>query len=42
MPKAQGPGGQEFGSAKWTVNGKIVITAEAHQEPQRTSVSTAA
>ena len=44
MPRAQGPGGQEFGSAKWTVNGKIVITAEAHQTEagQRASVSTAA
>ena len=31
MPQAQGPNGQELGSAKWTVNGKIVITAEAHK-----------
>lgn len=31
MPKAQGPGGQDLGSAKWTVNGKVVITAEAHE-----------
>jgi hypothetical protein len=31
MPRAQGPNGQELGSAKWTVNGKIVITAEAHK-----------
>ena len=45
MPRAQGPGGQDMGSAKWTVNGKIVITAETHQAPessQRTSVSTVA
>ncbi|MEW6605765.1 MAG: hypothetical protein AB1351_13915, partial [Thermoproteota archaeon] len=46
MPKAQGPGGQDMGSAKWTVNGKVVITAEAHRTEegteQRTSVSTAA
>lgn len=45
MPRAQGPGGQDIGSAKWTVNGKIVITAEAHQMEeagQRASVSTAA
>ena len=31
MPKAQGPSGQDLGSAKWTVNGKVVITAEAHE-----------
>lgn len=45
IPKAQGPNGQDMGSAKWTVNGKVVITAEAHQTSealQRTSVSTAA
>lgn len=30
MPKAHGPGGQELGSARWTVNGRLVITAEAH------------
>jgi hypothetical protein len=45
MPKAQGPGGRDVGSAKWTVNGRIVITAEAHQtseSQQRASVSTAA
>ncbi len=44
MPKAQGPGGRDMGSAKWTVNGRIVITAEAHQTSeearQRASVST--
>ncbi len=32
MPKAHGPSGQELGSAKWTINGKIVITAEAHKQ----------
>ncbi|HEX7032608.1 MAG TPA: hypothetical protein VF172_06380 [Nitrososphaera sp.] len=47
MPKAQGPGGKEMGSAKWTVNGKVIITAEAHktaagEAEQRASVSTAA
>lgn len=45
IPKAQGPGGRDMGSAKWTVNGKIVITAEAHptaEAEQRASVSTAA
>lgn len=46
MPRAHGPGGQDMGSAKWTVNGKVVITAEAHKTgegaEQRASVSTAA
>ncbi len=32
MPKAHGPSGQELGSAKWTINGKVVITAEAHKK----------
>ena len=31
IPKAVGPRGQELGSAKWTVNGKIQITAESHR-----------
>jgi len=30
IPRATGPQGQDLGTAKWTVNGKIVITAEAH------------
>jgi hypothetical protein len=30
IPKAQGPGGKELGSAKWTINGKLIIKAEAH------------
>ena len=30
IPRATGPQGQDLGSAKWTVNGKIVITAQAH------------
>ena len=46
LPKARGPGGQDMGSAKWTINGKVVITAEAHktsEEPlQRADVTTAA
>jgi hypothetical protein len=29
IPKAAGPGGKELGSAKWTVNGKLIIKAEA-------------
>jgi hypothetical protein len=44
IPKAQGPGGREMGSAKWVINGKIMITGEAHQTSeearQRASVST--
>ena len=44
IPKAQGPGGRDMGSAKWTVNGKILITWEAHKTSeearQRASVST--
>jgi hypothetical protein len=31
VPKAQGPGGRDLGSARWTVNGRIVINAEAHE-----------
>lgn len=31
IPRAQGPNGQDMGSAKWTVNGRVVITAEAHE-----------
>src|SRR5918912_3690293 len=30
IPRAQGPGGRDMGGAKWTVNGKILITWEAH------------
>jgi hypothetical protein len=44
MPKAQGPGGRDMGAAKWTINGRIMITGEAHQTAeearQRASVST--
>jgi hypothetical protein len=44
LPRAQGPGGRDMGSAKWTINGRIVITAEAHktseEASQRASVST--
>src|SRR4051812_34173818 len=43
MPRAQGPNGQNLGSAQWTVNGKIIISAEAHKADQAThksSVST--
>jgi hypothetical protein len=30
IPKAVGPQGQQLGSAKWTINGRLVITAQAH------------
>jgi hypothetical protein len=44
IPKAVGPDGRNMGSAKWTINGKIVITAESHhtseEARQRASVST--
>jgi hypothetical protein len=28
VPKATGPNGQDLGSAKWNINGKIVISSE--------------
>ena len=28
VPRAVGPGGQDLGSAKWVVNGEIVIKAQ--------------
>ena len=31
IPKAQGPDGRDLGSAKWTLNGKIVWTTELHK-----------
>ncbi len=46
LPKARGPGGQDMGSAKWTINGKVVITAETHETSeeakQRANITTAA
>ncbi|MFZ0328929.1 MAG: hypothetical protein WBP64_10115 [Nitrososphaeraceae archaeon] len=30
IPRATGPQGQNIGSAKWTVNGRVVITAQTH------------
>ena len=45
MPRAQGPGGKDLGSAKWTVNGRVVITAETHETPEqamRADMTTAA
>jgi len=32
IPRAAGPGGKELGSAKWTINGKLIIKAEAHSQ----------
>jgi len=29
IPRASGPGGKELGSAKWTINGRLIIKAEA-------------
>ena len=34
IPKAQGPDGRDLGSAKWTLNGKIVWTTELHKTEQ--------
>ena len=30
VPKAQGLGGRKLGGAKWTINGKIVVTTETY------------
>ena len=30
IPRAIGPDGRNIGSAQWTINGRIAITAEAH------------
>jgi hypothetical protein len=32
IPKAAGPGGKDLGSAKWTINGRLIIKAEAHSQ----------
>lgn len=29
IPRASGPGGKDLGSAEWTINGKLIIKAEA-------------
>ena len=34
IPKAVGPRGQELGSAKWTINGKLLITAESYKSSE--------
>ena len=36
IPRATGPGGQEMVSAKWTINGRVIITAEAYQSDEQT------
>jgi hypothetical protein len=35
IPRAQGPGGRELGSAKWTVNGRVVWTPKLHKTGDR-------
>ena len=47
IPRATGPGGQHIGSAQWTINGRVVITAQAYQSdeqtlPNKASVTTTA
>ena len=32
VPKATGPNGQELGSAKWKIKGKIVISSEVKEK----------
>jgi hypothetical protein len=32
IPNAHGPGGDYVGSAKWIINGKIVITTETYDK----------
>ena len=34
IPRAVGPRGQELGSAKWTINGRLLITAETHKSSE--------
>ena len=31
VPRAVGPDGRSVGSAQWTINGRIAITAETHE-----------
>ena len=35
IPKAAGPGGKDLGSAKWTINGRLIIKAEAHSQSKK-------
>ena len=32
IPTAEAPGGKHIGSVQWTINGKVVITTEAHNK----------
>jgi hypothetical protein len=32
LPRAEGPDGQHIGSAKWTINGKVIVTTEAYKK----------
>ncbi len=32
VPKATGPGGQELGSAKWMINGSIIISSKVQEK----------
>ena len=35
IPKAVGPGGKDLGSAKWKINGKLIIKGEAHSQSNK-------
>ena len=35
VPKATGPKGQELGSAKWNINGKVVIHSQLDNKDSR-------
>jgi hypothetical protein len=39
LPKAEGPNGQLIGSAKWTINGKVIITTETFKKDDVASES---
>lgn len=32
VPKATGPGGRELGSAKWMINGRIIISSKVREK----------
>jgi len=34
VPKATGPGGQDLGAAKWTINGSVIVSSKV-QEKER-------
>jgi len=34
VPEAAGPGGRSLGSARWTINGKLIVKAEAKNSLQ--------